>query len=401
MWEALGIQEDTAGIFAEDELSGLLDDTESDGLDGLLDIGEDDPLIADGADGGLGDDLVGLFSTADSEAEDDLVGLFSPTADEIASANEAEAELLGTFSQEVPAPYEKSYKELTALARERHARRYEELAGIKSAVTPELQTALEKAKAAIKTKPTSRPARQKLQKAEKNLLAAQKKDELARLAVFERWYADVIGKDDGLARQWAESIDIDVSASSVYGEERIRGILEDFYKISGGKPTNLVTVDYKDRYHKGVLTDEKERAFALRYDQRVNVGLHVYEDGVLDEEGLRKTLFHEMAHHVEFGDDPRTPPKYSFAAEGWRDDRAASDEPQKLSELTGMRGYGDDEVAMPGDFYHPYLGKVYFDGSTEVVAMGMEHFTDPAAMLKLYGRQPDLFDFVLGITEDD
>jgi hypothetical protein len=397
MWEALGIQEDTAGIFAEDELSGLFgDDTESDGLDDLLDIGEDDPLIADGADDGLGD----LFGTADSGAEDDLAGLFNSTADEIASANEAEAELFGTFSQEVPAPYEKSYKELTALARERHAKRYEELAGIKSAVTPELETALEKAKADIKAKPTSRPARQRLQKAEKNLLAAQKKDELARLAVFERWYADVISKDDGLARQWAESVDIDISASSVYGEERIRGILEDFYKISGGKPTNLVTIDYKDRYYRGELTDEKERAYALRDEQRVNVGQHVYEDGVVDEVSLRKILFHEMGHHVEFGDDLRTRPKYSFAAEGWRDDRATSDEPQKLSEITGFSGYGDDEVAKPGDFFHPYLGKVYRDGSTEVVAMGIENFTDPAAMLRLYERQPDLFDFVLGVTED-
>jgi len=73
----------------------------------------------------------------------------------------------------------------------------------------------------------------------------------------------------------------------------------------------------------------------------------------------------------------------------------------KLRDITGVAGYGDYEVARPGDFYDGYLGKVYEAGTTEVVSLGLEHFSDPELMEALYKKQPDLFDYVLGIAEDD
>ncbi len=59
--------------------------------------------------------------------------------------------------------------------------------------------------------------------------------------------------------------------------------------------------------------------------------------------------------------------------------------------------YGGDERALPGNFFDPYVGKVYDEGYTEVIAMGLQFFDSPTGMRQLYERDREHFLFNVGI----
>jgi hypothetical protein len=104
----------------------------------------------------------------------------------------------------------------------------------------------------------------------------------------------------------------------------------------------------------------------------------------------RSDIFHEAAHHIEADTD------IYLAAKQWRDSRAIG--PAKpLAEITGISEYGDEE-AVPGNFINPYVGKVYYgEDSTEVVSVGLEHFSNTQAMRTLYQGDREHFDLMVGI----
>lgn len=100
----------------------------------------------------------------------------------------------------------------------------------------------------------------------------------------------------------------------------------------------------------------------------------------------RSTLYHEMAHFIEFGSD-----RILQAAELWRD-RKATGPPQLLGGT-----YRDDEIAVPGKFVDPYVGKIYQNGSTEVVSVGLQHFGSAKNMGILYHGDREHFVFMVGL----
>lgn len=136
------------------------------------------------------------------------------------------------------------------------------------------------------------------------------------------------------------------------------------------------------------------RAYANKDRQEINIG------GQNDGFYSRSTLLHEFGHHVEYSD-----PKLEKAAQSFIMSRTTSNEIKRLKDLNPDRGYEDYEMAFPGNFIDPYVGKVYVDGvltnrtirgSTEVISMGLQHFAYSSDMVKLYNRDKEHFYLILG-----
>lgn len=129
--------------------------------------------------------------------------------------------------------------------------------------------------------------------------------------------------------------------------------------------------------------------------------------------GASSVNFHEFAHMLEasMGGLQREIRK-------WRDSRAL-EKPRgfalpvgsidgvdgrklptfRLSDLDPARGFDNREVAVAGKFMSPYMGKVYPQGSTEVLSMAIQQFYSPNTMLPLYANHPDLFNLVVGLSQ--
>jgi SPP1 gp7 family putative phage head morphogenesis protein len=203
------------------------------------------------------------------------------------------------------------------------------------------------------------------------------KTDSEQVEVMNRFRDDLL--KSGLERQKAialtdsikfdKSIDIDKRSRPVTATSAT-----EFYQITNGLG--------KQNLEKFELTDV--RAYASQTSRSINIGSYV------DKE----TIWHEMGHHVEFEDK-----RIATAARDWRDTRATGEQ-QKLNKLTDGF-YRDDELALPDKYIHPYVGKVYSDGSTEVISMGLERFSSPEAMRDFYQQDREHFQFVLGVIRRD
>ncbi len=161
--------------------------------------------------------------------------------------------------------------------------------------------------------------------------------------------------------------------------------LRDLHRISNNRVNDLE-----------VLIIEDSRAWAAKKGVqytgdpdlrgRINVGSK-YTEG-----GQKTTLWHEFGHHIEYS----TKEIQDIANEFVRA-KAHTQSPQRLSRITGNPDFGDNEVAYPGDFLSPYVGKIYNDGSTEVISMGLQQFADLDDMVQFYQNHPDHFRLILGI----
>lgn len=107
----------------------------------------------------------------------------------------------------------------------------------------------------------------------------------------------------------------------------------------------------------------------------------------------KSTIFHEMGHHLEFNNLDLAKAANKFI------EKRATGPVQPLSEITGNKNYGEDEVAYPDKFISPYVGKKYNGWATEVVSVGLEHFSSAKGMAKLYEQDPEHFFLILGAIE--
>jgi hypothetical protein len=87
----------------------------------------------------------------------------------------------------------------------------------------------------------------------------------------------------------------------------------------------------------------------------------------------------------------------AVASRKFIEDRATSPEIMKLKDITGL-DYRDTEMALPGNFIDPYVGKINGPAgtSTEVISMGVEQFANPSRMAMFYKKYPEHFNFILG-----
>lgn len=107
-----------------------------------------------------------------------------------------------------------------------------------------------------------------------------------------------------------------------------------------------------------------------------------------------RTQVHELGHGVEW--QLLDSDKARKAVEAYRKKLATSTKTVPMSTLMPGRGYEAGEMAFPGRYLHPYVGKVYRRGVTEVISMGLEEmFADP---VNLATKDPDLFKLIYNLT---
>lgn len=181
------------------------------------------------------------------------------------------------------------------------------------------------------------------------------------------------------AREWADSRQVSDSARAAlsrqgYDLQKFRADLADFYRFTNGRVR-----------HVSFGTDGKGRANAS------GIGEHTTE-GVINigSSFPRSVLWHELGHYIE----AETGVRYQTAQ--WIRGRATGKSYSLKSKFPNSK-YGSSEVALPGPFFDEYAGKLYGDGMTEVVSMGLECLSDPHYLGKVLAKDPEHVQLVLGL----
>jgi hypothetical protein len=191
----------------------------------------------------------------------------------------------------------------------------------------------------------------------------------------------------GQRGSYAGNIDLS-SLSTYFDHAAYKQDIDEFMTMTNGKGTKTLKR----------LVHTESRAHASRTGE-INVGIH------WSEHERRKTFFHEMGHHVEFSDNA-----VRDAAAAWVRHRATGPI-ASLNEISNQLPdsppdqYDSTEIAYSDEWISPYVGKVYGSGllkmeSTEVISMGIQHFTDPAKMWELYVSDPEHFWLTIGAIRD-
>lgn len=111
-----------------------------------------------------------------------------------------------------------------------------------------------------------------------------------------------------------------------------------------------------------------------------------------DSTSQTTTLWHEFGHFVEFSN-----PEIYRSMVDFRDSRATSRRPESMNKLMDTTFYRRTEVALPGNYISPYVGKVYRgQNATEVFSMGFQYFHNSTAMVSLYEKDPEYFKLIVG-----
>ena len=104
----------------------------------------------------------------------------------------------------------------------------------------------------------------------------------------------------------------------------------------------------------------------------------------LPDSTSRSVVWHAISHYLEY-----KTPGLQEVAEVYLASRTANAEAKRLGP-----GYMLAEKAKEADFIHPYCGKIYQDGGTEILAMGIQFMTEDPSKLWLEDRE--MFEFTLG-----
>lgn len=220
--------------------------------------------------------------------------------------------------------------------------------------------------------------RDKLKKALEKINKASEKLEAGRASKEEKQHSELIEaikQKHGLPGFYVKTLVDSIKYDSSMSPDKlatIKATMADFYELTGAKGSTSIRE----------ITYVADRAFASKMFGRINTGASPD----------RETIAHEAAHHLEFVN-----PEFRKAAESWRNSNALYLKPEKLSKLTGNKQYGDDELAYPGRYVDPYVGKVYQNGDTEVISVGVQLFFDPAKLKRFRDKSPSHFHLVLGM----
>lgn len=192
-------------------------------------------------------------------------------------------------------------------------------------------------------------------------------------------------------------------------EGKVRSQLAEFAQMFKGKGFANVVDTKGEVYPLTSVFVDKGRAWA-------NTSM-----GHMQVDGSKGTVFHEMAHFLE----NQRPWLKSFS-EKWRNGRAWDKTTvnemfegrpptpvrsiksggrqlpvYKMEDLNGGRYRTEkDEVGVIDEFLTPYMGRVYKKGYTEVISVAMEHFATPEGMARLRRAHPELFEMVVGLSQN-
>lgn len=205
----------------------------------------------------------------------------------------------------------------------------------------------------------------------KQIQISEKKMESLRQAIIKKH-----GVDEKSAQAYVDRLVIgDNLARQPQALSETKQAIKEVFRMSGGRVA--ATLNYVNR-------ENNNRAYA-------NWGAG---EIVLGKSSDRRTIFHEAGHHVEYQSQ-----SVREAARDFIESRATSKIPEKLSKLTGNKDYDDHEVAMPGKFTSPYIGKINGakGATTEVVSMGLENFHSKEKMKEYHDKDPQHFYFTIGV----
>lgn len=184
------------------------------------------------------------------------------------------------------------------------------------------------------------------------------------------------------ADTWAAGVEITKAAAARlkktgYPIETLRADMAEFYRLTSGR-VSKVKIDSKgDR-----------RANATDIDQHGTAG-----SVFLDSRFSKRTLWHELAHHIE------ADPVARNASSRLIRRRSVDGKAYTLKSLTGNPGYRSGEVAYKDGFFDAYVGKIYRHGITEVFSMGIESFSDPLMLGRRIAQDPETLEFVAGFMK--
>jgi len=182
---------------------------------------------------------------------------------------------------------------------------------------------------------------------------------------------------DSTPNKLSKNIKVDSNVLQHQSRDLIDKTTSAFFNLSQGKGASS--------FQK--LQRTTARAYANPSDRAINTG---HKQTATE---FKNMMFHEMAHHVEFED-----PAAKLAAQHFVNSRASGSQ-KLLSEITGNIMY-ESEKAYPDDFINPYVGKIYENGSTEVLSMGIEQFTDKKKLARFIKKDREHFLFVLGVLKN-
>lgn len=101
------------------------------------------------------------------------------------------------------------------------------------------------------------------------------------------------------------------------------------------------------------------------------------------------SFYHELGHVIEAQNSAANSAALAFRAR-----RTAGQTPVPLRQYLGVSDdiFRDNEEILPDEFINPYIGKVYDQGETEVISVGLEYMRFHAEALA--ERDPDYFHFM-------
>ena len=217
----------------------------------------------------------------------------------------------------------------------------------------------------------------------------QAKTKKEQLAAFEKFDKKI--REKALPKEEAEKLvdkiefDEDMSAAT---KRKVRQAAVDFFQLNRGDGKQYLNEFYNF---------EALGAYADKDKEQVNV----------TDKAPKSEIFHEMGHHLEFADNG----KVHAAALQFRRLREKQYTQDERIEILKKSNHIEDGVDLSpltsdsefkfGKYVDPYVGRVYPDGWTEVVSVGMQHFVDAKAMQKLYQKDRSHFELITGIITNN
>ena len=161
---------------------------------------------------------------------------------------------------------------------------------------------------------------------------------------------------------------------------------------SQGYPLEIFKKDCKEFFR---LTGGKLGMLELSYDGRGGTSgrSRAYGDkkALFKGQFSKRTVFHELGHCLESCSNFSVACSRRFVTDN------ATGGQERLSVITGHRGYKANEIAYRGNYISPYVGKVYGDHASEVFSMGIERLSDAKSLVDFIQVAPEHASLIFGV----